>query len=524
MHRANPVPPPREIELKLEWAAGSVADLLAHPLLLRAEPMPERSGILRATYYDTPDLALRRAGLSLRIREREGRFVQTLKAEGGEHGLALARDEWEWPLADGNLALGAASATPLAALLAGSDPAGSLAPVFTVETERQVFECAHGDALIEIGLDRSRIVAGPERAEFAEIELELRQGEVGPLFALALDLADAAALRLSLLTKSERGYRLRGVPEAEAEPARATPIVVLPDWSSADAFRAIARACLFQIVRNEEIVRRARSPEALHQMRVGTRRLKAAAAIFEDMLDDRDSAEAMEELRWIGRKLGRARDIDVHVETLRNAGSGLDRDALAKAEEEQARAYASLLRTFEKRRFRHAILRLAAWIEAGRWQGRKKAGPARALPAGERARKELGRRWKRIRRAARTLAEVGDGRRHRLRIRIKGLRYGIEFFSATFAGRKAERRRRVMLPVLQNLQDTLGELNDLVVAKRILAASGDREAARRRKRLLSRTEVLARRLEKAKPFWSRKAAEEKPRALNNAAGAPIRTP
>ena len=57
---------------------------------------------------------------------------------------------------------------------------------------------------------------------------------------------------------------------------------------------------------------------------------------------------------------------------------------------------------------------------------------------------------------------MGDGRRHRLRIRIRELRYVTEFFATTFPGRKAARRHRSMLSLFQHLQDTLGELNDLV--------------------------------------------------------------
>jgi len=503
MHRANPVPTPHEIELKLEWAAGPITDLLALPLFQRAEPLPERSGTLRTTYYDTPDLALRQAGLSLRIRERDGRFVQTLKAEDTDQGLALGRPEWEWPLAENRLALDGAAATPLASLLARPGLTERLAPAFTLETERRVFECAHRDSLIEISLDQGRVTAGPKTADFTEIEFELQRGDVSSLFSLARDLADT--VRLSLLTKSERGYRLLHAPEVEA--AHAAPILVPPTWSSADAFRTIARSCLLQVVRNEEILRRTRAPEALHQMRVGTRRLKAAISLFEDMLDDRESLAAMKDLRWIGKKLGRVRDVDVHIDTLRNAGAELDPEALAKAEKEQVRAYAALLKTLEKPRFRSAILRLAAWIEAGRWASRKMARSARSVPAMDRARRELGCRWKRIRKASRSLTKVSDAKRHRLRIRIKGLRYGIEFFSATFPGEKAEKRHRIMRPILQDLQDELGELNDLVMARQLSPASWDeRMAARRRKRHLSRAGTLAKRLGKAKPFWSRKAA------------------
>jgi len=526
MHRTNPSPPPREIELKLEWIDGTVLDLLAHPLLRQAEPAPDRSGPMRTTYYDTPDLALRRAGLSLRIRERDGRFVQTLKAEGRASGLALDRDEWEWPLSEPLLDLGATATTPLARLLADPETVRSLRPVFTLEADRRVFELSCEDALVEISLDLARVVTGTQAAPFAEIELELKRGDVPALFHLARDFAKSAPLRLSLLTKSERGYRLLPDPDAE-DAVRAAPIAVPPQWSSQEAFQAIARACLVQIVRNEEIVRRSRAPEALHQMRVGTRRLKAAIAFFADLLDDRESQAAMKDLRWIGKRLGRVRDIDVYADTLRASAHPPDRDALEKAEKERRRAYEALLEALEKPRFRGAILRLAAWVEAGRWRTRRKAymREARAVAVSDRARKELKQRWKRVRKASKKIAGMGDGRRHRLRIRIRELRYGTEFFAATFPGRKAARRHRSMLSLFQHLQDALGELNDLAVAKELFPdRAEDKRSEARRERLLSRAEGFGRRLRKSKAFWSRKAVEPESPALNNAVRAQIRSP
>src|ERR1700739_1036787 len=55
---------------------------------------------LVSTYYDTPDLALKRRGLTLRVREQEGRFIQTVKAGDLTNGDLLRRGEWEDELAE----------------------------------------------------------------------------------------------------------------------------------------------------------------------------------------------------------------------------------------------------------------------------------------------------------------------------------------------------------------------------------------------------------------------------------------
>ena len=64
-------------------------------------PLIRRLGLrLISTYYDTPDLALKRRGVSLRIREQGGRFIQTVKTGDPSSGDVLTRGEWEDELAE----------------------------------------------------------------------------------------------------------------------------------------------------------------------------------------------------------------------------------------------------------------------------------------------------------------------------------------------------------------------------------------------------------------------------------------
>jgi triphosphatase len=179
---------------------------------------------------------------------------------------------------------------------------------------------------------------------------------------------------------------------------------------------------------------------------------------------------------------------------------------LSEAEYRRKQAYDSLLRTFEKRRFMRAILCLAAWIEAGRWLSRKKARSVktRAVSAADRASGELGHRWKRIRKRAPRIRKIDDRQRHRLRIKIKDLRYGIEFFASTFPKRKAESRRKSMLAVLEDLQDELGGMNDLVVSEQLFpdrTSAQKRHSQARMTKLMSHAEASARKLRGLKPFW-----------------------
>ena len=494
---------PREIELKLELASGTAEDLLAHPLLDKARPLPKQSGQLHAVYFDTDDHALHGEGISLRIRRRNGKAIQTIKAEGPHKGIAMDRNEWETPV-DGDLDLTAAAGTPLEKLIADEALQARIKPAFTVETVRKAFEAKFDDAVIEVALDRAKASGGGKAITFSEVELELRQGRAGVLFALARSLSEVAPLRLSTVAKSERGYRL--LDEDSLSPARAEKVKLSKDATCAEAFQIIARSCLAQMVQNETLVRLTQAPDALHQMRVGLRRLRAAMSLFRpQLLTDSESDKIRDDLRWAGQALGAARDLDVFIERLRSMDDQPDPSQMEEIERRRAEAYRDLLESLESRRFMDVILETAAWIEAGTWttpgKGRKSAC---RRPAREFAEAELSRRFKRIRKLAKHLRDVGDEERHELRIRIKKLRYGTEFFASLFTSGKAQKRRNALSSLLEELQENLGDLNDLAVGGSLamyLPEISPKRLERQREKLLDRSEAALSALSKADPFW-----------------------
>ncbi|MBB4038953.1 inorganic triphosphatase YgiF [Microvirga flocculans] len=496
---------PREVELKMELASGTADALLAHPLLAKARPLPEQGGQFHATYFDTGDRALKRKGISLRIRRRKDGAIQTIKAEGRHRGLALERGEWETPV-DGALDLTAAAGTPLEKLLSDEALRADIKPAFTVETDRRAFEMEFDGALIEVALDNARAIGGDKTAAFSEVELELRQGDAAALFGLARCLSESAPLRLSTMAKSERGYRL--LETQPASPVRAEPVALAKDATCAEAFKAIARSCLSQAVRNEVLVRQTQDPAALHQMRVGLRRLRAAVSLFgKHLLSDPESDAVRSDLRWAGQTLGAARDLDVLLARIRSTEASGDGPSQAGAVERQrARAYEELLETLHSRRFMDVILQTAAWIEAGAWtvSDRKAMRKARKHPVRDFASDELSRRFKRIRKLGEHLRALSDAERHGLRIRIKKLRYGTEFFAPLFSSTKARKRSKEMAGILEDLQETLGELNDLTVGgslTRFLPETSPERMERQRRKLLDASEAAAIALAKADPFW-----------------------
>ena len=63
---------------------------------------------------------------------------------------------------------------------------------------------------------------------------------------------------------------------------------------------------------------RADEYDAVHQMRVATRRLRAALRSFRQVIPRRDSEHLDAELQWLGHVLGRARDDEVLAAHLRD--------------------------------------------------------------------------------------------------------------------------------------------------------------------------------------------------------------
>jgi inorganic triphosphatase YgiF len=91
---------------------------------------------LISIYYETDDRALARKGLSLRVRERDGRFVQTVKSIGDGNGGALARGEWEDVIAGARPELN----RPETGRFLKAGVIDRLKPVFRTEVRRDLVE------------------------------------------------------------------------------------------------------------------------------------------------------------------------------------------------------------------------------------------------------------------------------------------------------------------------------------------------------------------------------------------------
>ena len=450
---------PTETELKFLVSQEAATALWSHPAL----QAPEQSQKLRSTYFDTSSRRLQRSRMALRLRLAGQDVVQTLKQSAGPG--AISRGEWERTVAGETIDLDSLAETPASHALGRH---AVLEPVFVTSVDRNLRRCASAGAVIEAAYDVGELEAGERRAPIRELELELKSGDPSALFDLARRLVADVDIRLSFESKSERGYRL--ADQAELQPRKAETVALDPETPTGAAFKALAISCLAQAAANAEILAGVARPEAVHQMRIGLRRLRAVMKAFEPMLPGEDTKLVEAELRWLARELDPARDLDVLIsggygpalEALDDRGfAPLGRQLLAG----QSKAYRKAQAAARSRRCAQLWLEAAAWIEVGGWTRAEDAEVVRAreLPIRRFAAEALDHLLKLVRKRGRRWRKLDARGRHKLRIRGKRLRYTAELFLPLFPGLTS--RRKAFMKSLKALQGLLGDLNDIHVAR-----------------------------------------------------------
>jgi len=467
-----------EIELKLAMAPAALTRLRRHPLLRSlAGGRRSRKQQLRAIYFDTPDRRLAGQGVALRLRSDGKRILQTLKAPtAGASGLQRLR-ELEAEVKDWKLELDRIGEPDLVALLAEPGLADALVPVFETHVERRSLPIRLLDSEVEVAFDQGEIVAGPDRRAISEAELELLQGRPERLYQLALTLFEQTDFRIERQSKAARGHAL--ADGSRPQPVEAERVRLGPEATTGDAFVAVVRSCLTQLLGNERALLAAiGDPEAIHQFRVAVRRLRAALALFTPAVAEEMERFLAGELEWLQEATGPARDWDVFaLQTLaplrhRMAQeSGLD-GLVERVEALRLDSQAAVLGLLRERRYTALLLKLEMALEDGSWARAAEAGavaaPA-AVPVEVFLQEQLAQRIAQVLRRGRKRDEADEASLHRLRIAGKKLRYAIEFFRSLLP----KARVKSALAALKQLQDCLGSLNDAAVGHRLLAAASE---------------------------------------------------
>ena len=208
----------QEIELKFIVEPHG-ADTLRQQLgTLSAQHVPAAQ--LLNIYYETDDGWLRRHDMGLRIRGHGGRYEMTLKTAGRVVGGLHQRPEYNIDLDKPELALEKLPAGVWPDGKLPADLAARVKPLFSTDFYREKWLVAHGESRIEIAFDLGEVKAGGFQEPIGELELELLEGRVEDVLALAGDLLASGVLRQGSLSKAARGYHLaKGNPEREIKSA-----------------------------------------------------------------------------------------------------------------------------------------------------------------------------------------------------------------------------------------------------------------------------------------------------------------
>lgn len=294
----------RETEAKYDAPGGAV--------LPQLDVLPQVSGVLPpddqhldAVYYDTDDLRLLKAGITLRRRMGGTDEGWHLKLPVGPN----TREEVRLPLGSGTHV-----PAELADLVLARTRGRGLTAVATITTQRRVSTLVdkRGRSLAEVADDAvsARHLRDGSPAElWREVEVELTGGDNTLLAA-----ADVL-LRHSGLHRSGRSAKLeRVLLSNSAKPAR--PERLTPSSTAGQAILAYLSTQAETLKSMDALVRRT-APDSVHQMRVTTRRLRAVLRSFDQVINQAGGRRVADELGWLGAILGAARDAEVQAERMR---------------------------------------------------------------------------------------------------------------------------------------------------------------------------------------------------------------
>ena len=321
----------------------------------------------------------------------------------------------------------------------------------------------------EVALDESEIFAnGGDSTNLSRVEVEVSSDAaihdcVGDFVEV---LREALKLRPTRASKFRTGLSVASLsPEVALDLG---PTEIDATLSCGEVAFAILRRHFAAMVAHEPGVRLGEDPEELHDMRVATRRLRAALKLYSDVLPKR-SERYERDLRWVAGALGEVRDLDVHLQRLSEEASRngeVLEEVVSLLRERRIEARRGMLEALDSNRYQRLIASFSATLRRGR-------SPSPTDPILVAAPELVRDRYKKVRKSANTLREDSPPEHfHDLRKKGKRLRYALEPLQEIY-GKPAKK----MVKLLKKVQDDLGDHQDLIVAAGLmeeLGSAGDR--------------------------------------------------
>jgi len=457
------------LEVRFALDPKRLPDLTRWDRLRQLSVGPPLRRELRAIYYDTEKLTLRRRGYALRVRGDGECWMQTLECAADRPSMIGAREACESRVSDARPSLESICDAAVRDRLRKWTEKRPLIVVFETRVLRATRRLELGGTSGLLEIDVGEIRAGSAALPICELELEHEGGDAAELLALAIELNDSIGLRFESQSRADRGYALIRNEQPRAQ--KASPIELERDASLGEAMLASVRSCADQIVANLACSREGVDPEGVHQLRIGIRRMRAALGLFKNALPEREWMNLRGELGWLASESGPVRDLDVFIEQIvvpaaRFAADPKPLECLQAAAVSRRSALQQAFRTkLDSARFTRLVLVIGQWLQRYCADGIGRAAHRERLsePAADFAGRALAQRYARAEARGAAAADGSMADRHALRIELKKLRYASEFLARLFP----KKRGRRFLRELEGLQEVLGSLNDVRMARRL---------------------------------------------------------
>jgi CHAD domain-containing protein len=451
-----------ETEIKYEAAADAVLPSFdGLPQVARAEAAAHEQ--LDADYFDTDDLRLISAGITLRRRRGGHDAGWHLKLPAGSN----TRREIRLPLGRSRQRVPA----ELARLVLVHTRGRELKPVARISTSRtrQLLFDSEGTSLAEVASDDVTAKAmgdAPKTTRWHEVELELTGG--------GRDLLDAAdrLLRRGGLRRSGQSAKLaRALDLPVTAPARQRPSGT--SATVGDVLLGYLEAQVSALKADDPMVR-TDEPDAVHQMRVTTRRLRSTLQSFPELFSKAQVGELITELRWLGEELGSARDAEVLAARLEERVAGLPAELVVGPVAARVRGHfarigaearAAMREALDSPRYFALLDSLDLLLEQPSDEGRPVLPASAVLPARVVLPRSVRRTYKRTRRRIKHAfglppGQPADAALHEARKAAKRARYAAEAVAPAFGGQARRFAKR-----MKKVQSVLGDHQDAVIAR-----------------------------------------------------------
>ena len=453
-----------EIEAKYAISARAVFDTL---LELRAlgsytlRPTGERHVIDH--YLDTTERHLLRAGYACRLREGEADrpWLLTVKGLGKADGAVHEREEHDCEVPSNSSVPADWPEGPAREIVMRLSDGRTLAELFALRQLRSTRAVERGDRAVgELSLDTVDADIAGHKTHTRELEIELgASGTLNDLHALDAELRPYE-LSPESTSKFARALALLD-GHARASKPKKKAVGVRADEPLAEAGRKILRFHFERMLANEKGTREGTDIEALHHMRVATRRQRAAFRIVSPCFKRKVAEGFRDEIRTLADRLGAVRDLDVLIEAAERYRSSLRTPAALDPLLEEWRgrrddARHALLRHLDSDEYRDFTKRYGEFLSS---PGTGVKDSHDDTPHPQLVRHilpvEVWDHFGRVRAYETVMTWASMETIHALRIEAKRLRYLLEFFAEVLGPGLAG-----AIECLVRLQDHIGEMHD----------------------------------------------------------------